>query len=139
MWWVGVHRKRVCFLERLVCPKEKFLTVLFQCILNKTSEYVYIYILKNITSYFSNCLFIKAFYALFVSLTLWCITSQNDQIHFKNLAANATRFLKCVWSCSDVMCQGWKSWPTKKLCVTWFAAFKDSFFNAVFSVEVRIN
>ena len=22
--------------------------------------------------------------------------SQNDQIHFKNLAANATRFLKCL-------------------------------------------
>ena len=30
-------------------------------------------------------------------------TSQNGQIHFKNLAANAVRFLKCVWPPWDVM------------------------------------
>ena len=29
--------------------------------------------------------------------------SQNDQTHFKNLAANAARFLKCVWSFWDIM------------------------------------
>ena len=30
------------------------------------------------------------------SLSLQCIMSKNDQTHFKNLAANAARFLKCV-------------------------------------------
>ena len=29
-------------------------------------------------------------------LTLQCIMSQNGQTHFKNFAANAARFLKCV-------------------------------------------
>ena len=28
--------------------------------------------------------------------TLSCMTSQNAHVHFKNLAANAARFLKCV-------------------------------------------
>ena len=31
--------------------------------------------------------------------------SQNGQTHFKNLAANAARFLKCVWPCWDIMYQ----------------------------------
>ena len=30
------------------------------------------------------------------SFTLECIMSQNGQTHFKNLAVNAARFLKCV-------------------------------------------
>ena len=30
-------------------------------------------------------------------LNLWCIMSQNGQINFKNLAANAARLLTCVW------------------------------------------
>ena len=30
-----------------------------------------------------------------VVLISYCVASQNDQTHFKNLAANATRFLKC--------------------------------------------
>ena len=30
------------------------------------------------------------------ALTLPCIISQNGQTHFKNLAANAARFAKCV-------------------------------------------
>ena len=29
--------------------------------------------------------------------------SQNSQSHFKNLAANAARFLKWVWPFSDIM------------------------------------
>ena len=29
--------------------------------------------------------------------TALCIMSQNGQTHFKNLAANAIWFLKCVW------------------------------------------
>ena len=29
--------------------------------------------------------------------------SQNGQTHFKNLAANAARFLKCVWPFRDIM------------------------------------
>ena len=29
--------------------------------------------------------------------------SQNGQTHFKNLAANAARFLKCVWQFWDIM------------------------------------
>ena len=29
--------------------------------------------------------------------------SQNGQVHFKNLAANAARFLKCVWPFWNVM------------------------------------
>ena len=32
-----------------------------------------------------------------VKVTLYFAMSQNGQIHFKNLAANAARFLKCVW------------------------------------------
>ena len=31
-----------------------------------------------------------------VKVTLYFAMSQNGQIHFKNLAANAARFLKCV-------------------------------------------
>ena len=38
-------------------------------------------------------------------LTLWCIMSQNGQTHFKNLAANAARFLKCAWPFWDIMHQ----------------------------------
>ena len=30
------------------------------------------------------------------ALTLWCIMSQNGPTHFKNRAANAARFLRCV-------------------------------------------
>ena len=30
-------------------------------------------------------------------LTLYSVMSQNGQTHFKDLAANAARFLKCVW------------------------------------------
>ena len=36
-------------------------------------------------------------------LTFQCITFQNGQTHFKNLAANAARFLKYVWPFWDVM------------------------------------
>ena len=32
-----------------------------------------------------------------VKVTLYFAMSQNGPIHFKNLAANAARFLKCVW------------------------------------------
>ena len=36
------------------------------------------------------------------------ITSENGQTHFKNLAAFAARFLKCVWPFWDVMqCRNW--------------------------------
>ena len=28
--------------------------------------------------------------------------SQNDQAHFKNVATNALRFLKCVWVFGDM-------------------------------------
>ena len=37
------------------------------------------------------------------ALTLWCIISQNGQTHFKNLAANAARFLNCAWPFWDIM------------------------------------
>ena len=41
------------------------------------------------------------FYGLaFQLFSFLCITSQ---IHFKNLAANAARFLECIWSFWDVM------------------------------------
>ena len=32
--------------------------------------------------------------------------SQNGQAHFKNLAANAARFLECVWPFWDIMYEG---------------------------------
>ena len=38
-----------------------------------------------------------------IILTLYCTMSQNGQIRFKNLAAFAARFLKCVWPFQDVM------------------------------------
>ena len=38
------------------------------------------------------------------ALTLQCVTSQNGQVHFKNLAAFAAIFLKCVWPFWDIMC-----------------------------------
>ena len=44
----------------------------------------------------------------FMGLALWGLTSQNGQTHFKNLAVNATRFLKCVWLFWDV-----KYWRVK--------------------------
>ena len=34
---------------------------------------------------------------------LWCVMPQNGQTHFKNLAANAAKFLKCAWPFSDIM------------------------------------
>ena len=34
---------------------------------------------------------------VFGKFSLQCITYQNGQAHFKNLAADAARFLKCVW------------------------------------------
>ena len=34
--------------------------------------------------------------------------SQNGQTHFKNLAANAAIFLKCVWPFWDIMHYGLK-------------------------------
>ena len=41
----------------------------------------------------------KTFTALpVITLTIYFfVMSQNDQTHFENLAANAVRFLKCVW------------------------------------------
>ena len=39
---------------------------------------------------------------LFFILTLYSAMSYNCQTHFKNLAANAARLLKCVWSFYDI-------------------------------------
>ena len=36
-------------------------------------------------------------------LTVWCITFQNGQTHFKNFGAFAERFLKCDWPLRDVI------------------------------------
>ena len=36
-------------------------------------------------------------------LTLYCIMFQSGQTYFKNLAAFAARFLKCVWPFWDIM------------------------------------
>ena len=41
--------------------------------------------------------------------------SQNGQTHFKNLAANAERFLNCAWTFWDIM--HWR--------------FKEHFFDAI--------
>ena len=53
-------------------------------------------------------------------LTNQCIMmSQSGQIHFKNFAANATRYWKCTWPFSDIM--HWKiieiayQWNVKQL------------------------
>ena len=40
---------------------------------------------------------------LFFILTLYFAMSYNCQTHFKNLAANAARLLKCVWSFYDTV------------------------------------
>ena len=53
---------------------------------------------KNVWLYF-HCSF----------LTIWCITSQNGQTHFKNLAAFAARFLKCVWPFCTLCIKGLKT------------------------------
>ena len=34
------------------------------------------------------------------------LMSQNGQTHFKNFAANAARFLECVWPFWDIMYEG---------------------------------
>ena len=43
------------------------------------------------------------FFFRYISWTLKRIMSQNGQTHFKNLAANAARFLKIVWPFWDIM------------------------------------
>ena len=55
---------------------------------------------KNHVSFF--LLFVIQCYYVY-SLTHQCIISQNGLIHFKNFAANAERFLKCVSTLWDIM------------------------------------
>ena len=53
-----------------------------------------VFFMGNLTS--SGVYFHKVF-STFSLLTYKCIKPRNGQINFKNLAANAARFLKCVW------------------------------------------
>ena len=48
-------------------------------------------------------LFEKCYPKKSLKLTLWYIMSQDGQTHFKNLAAKAARFLKCIWPFWDIM------------------------------------
>ena len=45
----------------------------------------------------------RFFVPFIIPLKTKYVTSQNGQTHFKNLKANAARFLKCVWPFWDVM------------------------------------
>ena len=44
--------------------------------------------------------------------------SQNGQTHFKNLAANGARFLKCVWPFWDITHERVKSAVIVTECIT---------------------
>ena len=45
-----------------------------------------------------------------MSLALQCMISQNGQAHFKNVAANTARFLKCVQPFWKVYIKSIKAW-----------------------------
>ena len=87
----GLLKISVKFIK--IFAKENFLRIFIYCIRRYESKN---YHKKKVSTSSVGVLF-KALENIRGFLVFECITSQNGQTRFKNLAANAARFLKYVW------------------------------------------